>query len=101
MQSIRPFSPVRRRAFGLTLAVIGLLVIAPQLVTAQNPKAVRILFASNRDGDKRFNIFTMNPDGAEPVNLTKTSAMEFDAATVSSRYGRRTGEMEGDKSIPH
>jgi len=53
---------------------------APRLLAAEGGKPEKLLFVSNRAGEKKFNIFSMNPDGSEPVNLTQSNAMEFDPA---------------------
>ena len=39
------------------------------------PKAGKVAFASNRDGN--WDIWTMNPDGSDPVNLTRDMASDF------------------------
>ena len=77
MQFIRPVSRRSRLAALVTITIIGILGIIPWKVVAQNPGSARILFVSNRDG-KKFNIFTMKPDGTDPVNLTRSDATEFD-----------------------
>ena len=42
---------------------------------ATAPKTGKVAFASNRDGD--WDIWTMNPDGSNPVNLTQDTAIDF------------------------
>ena len=39
------------------------------------PKAGKVAFVSNRDGN--WDIWTMNPDGSDPVNLTRDVASDF------------------------
>ena len=58
--------------------IVALLVgsaLAPRLLAAEGGKPEKVLFVSNRAGEKKFNIFTMNPDGSEQVNLTKSNAV--------------------------
>src|SRR5262245_46709266 len=54
--------------------------LAQCLQAAEGGKPEKVLFVSNLAGEKKFNIFTMNPDGSEPANLTKSDAIEFDPA---------------------
>ena len=42
------------------------------------PKAGKVAFASNRSGS--WDIWTMNPDGSNPVNLTRDAAVDLHAA---------------------
>ena len=42
------------------------------------PKAGKVAFASNRD--RNWDIWTMNPDGSDPVNLTRDVASDFHPA---------------------
>ncbi|MYC77733.1 hypothetical protein F4X10_18365 [Candidatus Poribacteria bacterium] len=42
---------------------------------AKAPKTEKIVFSSNRDGN--WDIWTMNPDGSDPVNLTRDAASDF------------------------
>ena len=44
-------------------------------LAATAPKAGKIAFASNRSGS--WDIWTMNPDGSNPVNLTRDVASDF------------------------
>ncbi|MYA69131.1 hypothetical protein F4009_07385 [Candidatus Poribacteria bacterium] len=44
-------------------------------LTVTAPKTGKVVFASNRDGD--WDIWTMNPDGSDPVNLTRDVASDF------------------------
>src|SRR5437870_3021554 len=63
---------------GAAWVLLGGIGAAPRWVAAQGGKPEKILFVSNRAGEKKFNIFTMNPDGSEQTNLTRSDAMEFD-----------------------
>ena len=45
---------------------------------ATAPKAGKIAFASNRSGS--WDIWTMNPDGSNPMNLTRDAAIDLHAA---------------------
>ena len=47
-------------------------------LAATAPKAGKIAFASNRSGS--WDIWTMNPDGSDPVNLTRDAAIDLHAA---------------------
>ena len=47
-------------------------------VFAEAPKTPKILFTSARDGN--YEIYMMNPDGSEQVNLTQHPAIDLDAA---------------------
>jgi len=44
-------------------------------VLAQAPITAKIAFTSNREGNSE--IYIMNPDGSEPVNLTRHRANDF------------------------
>lgn len=44
-------------------------------VHAQAPRTEKIAFSSNRDG--AWDIYIMNPDGSDPVNLTRHKAADF------------------------
>ena len=66
---------------GLVL-VVGLSVI-PTAVGA--PRTAKIVFASNRDGNSE--IYTMNPDGSEQVNLTRHRGQDY--SPVWSPTGRQ------------
>ena len=39
------------------------------------PKTGKVVFVSNRDGN--WDIWTMNPDGSNPINLTQDAALDF------------------------
>ena len=45
---------------------------------AKVPKTGKVAFSSNRDGN--WDIWTMNPDGSDPVNLTQDTAVDLHAA---------------------
>ena len=47
-------------------------------VWAKAPVTAKIAFASNRDGNSE--IYIMNPDGSQQVNLTQHPAADFDPA---------------------
>jgi TolB protein len=67
-----------QRARGLRasagLAAVGLCAVAGAQVgvRAQSVVGEKVVFVSNRDGDKKMNIFTMNLDGSGQKNLTNT-----------------------------
>jgi len=67
----------------IALPALALLIgtaALPRLLAAEVGKPEKLLFVSSRAGARSFNIFTINPDGSEPANLTKSSAMELDPA---------------------
>ena len=45
---------------------------------AEAPKTPKILFTSSRDGNRE--VYMMNPDGSEQVNLTQHPAGDLQAA---------------------
>ena len=47
-------------------------------ITTKAPKTGKVVFSSNRDGN--WDIWTMNPDGSNPVNLTRDVAGDFHPA---------------------
>ena len=55
-----------------TLLVFGILSAA----IARPPSTAKIVFTSNRDGNSE--IYIMNPDGSEQVNLTQHGAPDYD-----------------------
>ena len=62
--------------FSLTLLV---LICADMFqVFAEAPKTPKILFTSKRDGN--YEIYMMNPDGSEQMNLTQHPAIDLQAA---------------------
>jgi len=44
-------------------------------IATKAPKTGKVVFSSNRDGN--WDIWTMNPDGSNPVNLTRDAASDF------------------------
>ena len=63
----------------LVLLLSNLLVLNGSVCSlfAQAPATPKILFTSTRDGNRE--IYSMNPDGSEHVNLTKHRANDLDA----------------------
>lgn len=55
-----------------TLLVLGIL----STTLAKAPPTPKIVFTSNREGN--FEIYTMNPDGSEQMNLTEHRADDYD-----------------------
>ena len=65
---------------------------------ARSPDGTRVAFASFRDGDRE--IYVMDADGGNPVNLTRHDA--YDSAPAWSPDGRRIAfESERDGGVPH
>ena len=64
----------------LVLAISTLLVLHASIrpLFAQAPTTPKILFTSTRDGGQR-EVYIMNPDGSEQVNLTQHPAEDLDA----------------------
>ena len=82
----------------LTCAIIISLVLnaSVPLLFAEAPTTPKILFTSARDGN--YEVYIMNPDGTEQVNLTQHRAQDLDAVWsptgekilfVSDRGGQR------------
>ena len=44
-------------------------------IATKAPKTGKVVFSSNRDGN--WDIWTMNPDGSNPVNLTRDAVSDF------------------------
>ena len=57
------------RLLVLTISILFLLNASIFLLFAQAPTTPKILFTSTRDGNRE--VYIMNPDGSEKVNLTK------------------------------
>ena len=47
-------------------------------IATKAPKTGKVVFSSNRDGN--WDIWTMNPDGSDPVNLTRDPAVDLHPA---------------------
>ena len=64
--------------FTIVSFVIGALLLfsCVSAVWAKAPTTAKIAFASNRDGN--FEIYIMNPDGSEQVNLSRDKAEDSD-----------------------
>lgn len=72
-----------RRQWLIAVPVLALLIGAatmPRPLAADAGKPEKLLIVSSRAGARSFNIFTVNADGSEPVNLTKSGALELDPA---------------------
>ena len=65
------------RSFVFAISVFLLLNASTSTLSAQAPTTQKILFTSARDGN--YDVFIMNPDGSEQVNLTKHRANDLDA----------------------
>ena len=63
------------RFFVLFCCISFLLFNNGVTTSAKAPTIAKIAFSSNRDGN--WDIWTMNPDGSDPVNLTRDAAADF------------------------
>ena len=63
------------RFFVLFCCISFLLLNSSVPTQAKAPETEKIVFSSNRDGN--WDIWTMNPDGSDPVNLTRDAASDF------------------------
>ena len=64
------------RFFALFCCISFLLFDSSLTTSAKAPSTAKIAFTSNRDGNSE--IYVMNPDGNQQVNLTKHPAADFD-----------------------
>ena len=65
-----------------------------------SPDGTRIAYTSNRDGDGDDEIYTMNPDGSDVLQLTSNNHLDWDPAW--SPDGTRiayTSDLDGDHEI--
>ncbi len=78
------------------MIILQLMCVRVCRVLAEAPKTPKILFTSRRDGN--YEVYMMNPDGSEQVNLTQHPAHDLQAAWsptgeqilfVSHRGGKR------------
>ena len=71
--------PFSRRSLSVLIITVVLLSANPvrlNLVVGQELLAnTKIVFLSSRDGN--WEIYTMNPDGTDPINLTNHPARDF------------------------
>ena len=62
--------------FFVLFCCISFLLFNDSITTlAKAPTTAKVVFSSNRDGN--WDIWTMNPDGSDPVNLTRDAASDF------------------------
>ena len=63
----------------LVFAILNVLIldVSVRLVFATAPTTAKILFTSSRDGN--YEVYIMNPDGSEQVNLTQHRANDLNA----------------------
>ena len=66
---------MRVRFFPLFCCIGFLFFNSAAPIRAKAPSTAKIVFTSNRDGN--WDIWTMNPDGSDPVNLTRDAASDF------------------------
>ena len=85
-----------RFVLGFSLILLMLMCGGVYQIFAEAPTTPKILFTSARDGN--YEIYMMNPDGSEQVNLTQHRAQDLDAVWsptgerilfISDRGGRR------------
>ena len=69
------------RTLVLVISILWALNISVSALFAQAPTTSKILFTSGRDGNRE--IYIMNPDGSEQVNLTKHPANECEMQICS------------------
>ena len=65
------------RLFVFAILILFVLHISVSPLFAKAPTTPKILFTSARDGN--YDIYIMNPDGSEQVNLTQHRAADLDA----------------------
>lgn len=63
------------RFFVLFCCISFLLFNGGVTTSAKAPATAKVVFSSNRDGN--WDIWTMNPNGSDPVNLTQDAAADF------------------------
>lgn len=63
------------KLFALFCCITFLLFNSSAPIWAKTPSTAKIVFSSNRDGN--WDIWTMNPDGSDPINLTQDAAADF------------------------
>ena len=68
----------------LDIVILNLLVLTVGVspVFAKAPTTPKILFTSARDGN--YEVYSMNPDGSEQINLTQHRAQDLDATWSST-----------------
>ena len=65
------------RLFVFVILILLVLHVSVSPLFAKAPTTPKILFTSARDGN--YEIYIMNPDGSEQVNLTQHRAADLDA----------------------
>ena len=63
------------KLFPLFCCISFLLFNGGVTTSAKAPTTAKVVLSSNRDGN--WDIWTMNPDGSDPVNLTRDAASDF------------------------
>ncbi len=63
------------RFFVLFCCISFLLFNGGVTTSAKAPSTAKVVFSSNRDGN--WDLWTMNPDGSDPVNLTQDAPSDF------------------------
>ena len=64
------------KLFALFCCISFLLFNGGVTISAKAPTTAKVVFTSNRDGNSE--IYVMNPDGSQQVNLTEHPAADFD-----------------------
>ena len=65
------------RSLTFVIPILLVLMVTPSPLFGQAPTTPKILFTSSRDGN--YEVYIMNPDGSEQVNLTQHPAQDLQA----------------------
>ena len=71
-----------KRLLGIVILNLFVLTVGVSPVFAKAPTTPKILFTSARDGN--YEVYSMNPDGSEQINLTQHRAQDLDATWSST-----------------
>ena len=68
--------------FTFYITLLILMIFEVIIVFGEAPTTQKILFSSTRDGN--WEVYMMNPDGSNQVNLTQRPSDDFEAVLVSN-----------------